>query len=155
PLPIAERLKEGAPMIADRFGEVSVLFADIVDFTPLSARMSAHEVVDLLNTIFSTFDRLTEKSGLEKIKTIGDAYMVVAGLPASRADHATAIAELALDMQRAATHFTRDDGQAVRLRIGINTGPVVAGVIGAHRFQYDLWGDTVNMASRMESHGLP
>jgi len=153
PKPIADRLKQGQSVIADSFTEVTVLFADIVDFTRLSAQMSPTELVVLLNEIFSTFDRLAERHGLEKIKTIGDAYMVVGGLPTPRPDHAEAIAEMALDMQRA-IQFKVENGEPLRIRIGIHTGPVVAGVIGTRKFSYDLWGDTVNTASRMESHGL-
>jgi class 3 adenylate cyclase len=108
----------------------------------------------LLNEVFSAFDRLAEQHGLEKIKTIGDAYMVVGGLPTPRPDHAEAIAEMALDMQREVAQFTFEDGETLSVRIGIHTGPVIAGVIGARKFSYDLWGDTVNTASRMESHGL-
>jgi class 3 adenylate cyclase len=151
---VAERLKETPGTVADSFAEVTVLFADIVDFTPLSAALPAEEVVRLLNEIFSAFDHLAETHGLEKIKTIGDAYMVVGGLPTPRAEHADAVAAMALEMQAAIAGFRRPDGEPLRLRIGINTGPVVAGVIGTKKFIYDLWGDTVNMASRMESHGL-
>ncbi len=154
PLPIAELLKQGHNTIADSFGEVTVLFADIVDFTKLSAHISATELVNLLNKIFSEFDRLTQKHGLEKIKTIGDAYMVVGGVPVPRPDHAAAIAEMALDMQLAMAQFNAVSSEPFRIRIGINTGPVVAGVIGTHKFTYDLWGDTVNIASRMESQGI-
>jgi class 3 adenylate cyclase len=127
----------------------------IVGFTQLSSRVSPTELVSLLNDIFSTFDHLAEKHGLEKIKTIGDAYMVVGGLPIPRSDHAEAIAQMALDMQQAVADFSNTHSQAFSIRIGINTGPVVAGVIGIKKFIYDLWGDTVNTASRMESHGLP
>ena len=130
-----------------------MLFADIVDFTPLSARLSASEVVAFLNTIFSEFDALADKHGLEKIKTIGDAYMVAAGLPESRPDHAEAIADMALEMQAAIAKFRCSTGDAVQLRLGMHSGPVVAGVIGTQKTTYDLWGDTVNTASRMESHG--
>ncbi|MBW4492472.1 MAG: response regulator [Oscillatoria princeps RMCB-10] len=154
PEPIAELLKQGHNTIADSFGEVTVLFADIVDFTKLSAHISATELVNLLNEIFSAFDRLTLKHGLEKIKTIGDAYMVVGGVPVPRPDHAAAIAEMALDMQLAMAQFNAGRSEPFRIRIGINTGPVVAGVIGTHKFTYDLWGDTVNIASRMESQGI-
>lgn len=154
PWPIAERLKRGEQTIADTFSEVTVLFADIVDFTALAARWEAAEVVALLNNLFSTFDRLVEHYGLEKIKTIGDAYMVAGGLPTPRPDHAEAVADMALAMQNTfAAHKSRT-GNLLRLRIGIHTGSVVAGVIGTKKFAYDLWGDTVNLASRMESHGL-
>lgn len=151
---IADRLKRGESIIADNFPEVSVLFADLVGFTRLSARISPEDLVTLLNEIFSAFDRLAEKHGVEKIKTIGDSYMAVAGLPDPRPDHAEALADLALDMQREIDRFKTRTGDALRLRIGIHTGPVVAGVIGAKKFSYDLWGDTVNTASRMESHGV-
>ncbi|MBD0363507.1 MAG: PAS domain S-box protein, partial [Coleofasciculus sp. C3-bin4] len=154
PAPIAQRLKLQETLIADSFDEVTVLFADLVNFTELSAEISATQLVDLLNKIFSVFDRLTQKHGLEKIKTIGDAYMVVGGLPTPRPDHAEAVVEMALDMQQAITRFQRNDGKPFDLRIGINTGPVVAGVIGTKKFAYDLWGDTVNVASRMESQGV-
>jgi PAS domain S-box-containing protein len=154
PAPIAQRLKLQESIIADSFDEVTVLFADLVNFTELSAQIPATKLVDLLNKIFSVFDRLTEKHGLEKIKTIGDAYMVVGGLPTPRPDHAEAVVEMALDMQQAIARFQRNDGKPFALRIGINTGPVVAGVIGTKKFAYDLWGDTVNVASRMESMGM-
>jgi PAS domain S-box-containing protein len=153
PAPIAERLKRGQTSIADSFDEVTILFADIVDFTPLSAEQSPAELVRLLGAIFSAFDRLAEKHGLEKIKTIGDAYMLVGGLPEPRVDHAEAVAAMAIDMLEEIRRFRRPDGQPCRIRIGLNTGPVVAGVIGTRKFSYDLWGDTVNVASRMESHG--
>lgn len=153
PVPIAQRLKLQESIIADSFDEVTVLFADLVNFTELSAQISATTLVDLLNKIFSVFDRLTQKHGLEKIKTIGDAYMVVGGLPTPRPDHAEAVVEMALDMQQEITRFKRHDGKPFHLRIGINTGSVVAGVIGTKKFAYDLWGDTVNIASRMESQG--
>jgi PAS domain S-box-containing protein len=155
PQAIAERLKQDQSIIADTFAEVTVLFADIVGFTQISSQISPPELVSLLNEIFSTFDRLAEKHGLEKIKTIGDAYMVVGGLPMPRSGHAEAIAEMALDMQQAIADFSSTHKQAFSIRIGINSGPVVAGVIGIKKFIYDLWGDTVNTASRMESHGLP
>jgi adenylate cyclase len=155
PAPIAERLKRGQTTIADSFDEITVLFADIVEFTPLSARQSPSELVRRLGAIFSAFDRLAEKHGLEKIKTIGDAYMVVGGLPEPRPDHAEAVAAMALDMLQETSRLRSPDGQPCRIRIGINTGPVVAGVIGTRKFSYDLWGDTVNVASRLESHGVP
>ncbi|MEM9539568.1 MAG: adenylate/guanylate cyclase domain-containing protein [Cyanobacteria bacterium P01_E01_bin.42] len=152
---IACRLKHESQTIADSFSDVTVLFADIVGFTEFSARISARELVELLNQIFSRFDRLAEKHGLEKIKTIGDAYMVVAGLPEEREDHAHAIADMAIDMQFALKQFNQHSQYNLNLRIGIHTGEVVAGVIGLKKFAYDLWGDTVNTASRMESHGIP
>ncbi|MEG5032996.1 adenylate/guanylate cyclase domain-containing protein [Microcoleus sp. AT3-D2] len=155
PQPIADRLKQDQSIIADTFAEVTVLFADIVGFTQISSQISPPQLVSLLNDIFSTFDRLAEKHGLEKIKTIGDAYMVVGGLPMPRSDHAEAIAQMAIDMQQAITNFSHTHNQDFSIRIGINTGPVVAGVIGIKKFIYDLWGDTVNTASRMESHGKP
>ncbi|OCQ91722.1 adenylate cyclase [Oscillatoriales cyanobacterium USR001] len=155
PQPIAERLKKEPKTIADSFAEVSVLFADIVGFTELSARISPTELVRLLNEIFSMFDYLVERHSLEKIKTIGDAYMVVGGLPENQLDHAQAIAEMGLDMQQTLVEFNQKKGQNFQIRIGISTGLVVAGVIGWKKFAYDLWGDTVNTASRMESHGIP
>jgi adenylate cyclase len=154
PAPIAARLKAGEAVIADAFGEVSVLFADIVDFTRRSRRVGPAQVVATLNELFSAFDELARRYGLEKIKTIGDAYMVAGGLPTPRPDHAQAIAELALAMQAEVTRRTDPSGQPLQLRIGIDTGPVEAGVIGTAKFSYDLWGDTVNTASRMESHGV-
>ena len=155
PEPIVQQLKLHPTTIAESFEEVTVLFADLVDFTKFSARRSAKELVEFLNVIFSKFDQLAELHGLEKIKTIGDAYMVVAGLPTPRKDHADAIAQMALDMQQAIFKVNAEMGEAFRLRIGINSGPVVAGVIGLKKFSYDLWGDTVNTASRMESQGIP
>jgi PAS domain S-box-containing protein len=154
PEPIADRLKRYPSTIADTFEAVSVLFADIVGFTEFSARTSPTELVKILNLIFSKFDQLAERHGLEKIKTIGDAYMVVAGLPTPRPDHAIAIAEMALDMQAEMVKLGNQIGEVFQLRIGINSGPVVAGVIGIKKFFYDLWGDTVNVASRMESQGI-
>ncbi|MCT7949982.1 MASE1 domain-containing protein [Ancylothrix sp. C2] len=155
PEPIADRLKQGSQTIADTFAEVTVLFADIVGFTELSAQSTPSEIVGLLNEIFSRFDELAEKHNLEKIKTIGDAYMVVGGLPHLRSDHAEAIVEMGLDMMDAITEIKTLDGKPLSIRIGINSGPVVAGVIGIKKFIYDLWGDTVNIASRMESQGIP
>lgn len=153
PKPIAEKLKQNHHTIADSFPEATVLFADIVNFTELALTRSPIELVNLLNQIFSAFDQLAEYHGLEKIKTIGDAYMVVGGLPVIREDHAEAIAEMALDMQKEIAQFNHVSGESFSIRIGISTGPVVAGVIGTKKFIYDLWGDTVNTASRMESHG--
>jgi guanylate cyclase len=155
PPEIAELLKADSRQIAEGFDEASVLFADVVDFTPLSARLSAHEVVGLLDRLFTDFDALTDRYGLEKIKTIGDAYMVASGVPRRRPDHAHVLAAMALEMLDLAASHQRDDGAAIELRIGINSGPVVAGVIGRRKFIYDLWGDAVNTASRMESHGTP
>jgi class 3 adenylate cyclase len=154
PETVVHRLKEQPTTIAEAFGEVTVLFADIVGFTQLSTQVSPQELVALLNRIFSAFDELAEKHGLEKIKTIGDAYMIVGGLPVPRKDHAEAIIEMALDMQQAISQFNLETGFDCNIRIGINTGSVVAGVIGIKKFIYDLWGDTVNIASRMESHGI-
>jgi adenylate cyclase len=155
PEAIAERLKKEQGIIADEFAEVSVMFADIVGFTQLSASISPKELVHLLNDIFSKFDQLAEQHGLEKIKTIGDSYMVVGGLPNPRSDHAEAISAMALDMQQAIKEYRDNRGLSLSIRIGIHSGPVVAGIIGTKKFIYDLWGDTVNTASRMESHGIP
>lgn len=155
PEAIVENLKKGEGTAAEKFDSATVLFADLVGFTSIAARVSPLELVNLLNQIFSKFDQLTEKHGLEKIKTNGDAYMVVGGVPVPKPDRAEAIADLALDMQKAIAHFQTDTGESFQIRIGINIGPVVAGVIGTKKFSYDLWGDTVNVASRMESHGLP
>ncbi|HLO51261.1 MAG TPA: adenylate/guanylate cyclase domain-containing protein [Kamptonema sp.] len=155
PAAIVENLKKGEGTAAERFDSATVLFADIVGFTSLAARISPLELVNFLNQIFSKFDQLTEKHGLEKIKTSGDAYMVAGGVPVARADHVEAIANMALDMQDAIANFPTDTGEPFQIRIGIHTGPVVAGVIGTKKFIYDLWGDTVNVASRMESQGLP
>jgi adenylate cyclase len=155
PRSIAERLKHDAGVIAESHDEVTVLFADIVDFTPFVERTSAARVVSVLDEIFSAFDGLAEHHGLEKIKTIGDAYMAVAGLPEPRPDHAEAAAAMAIDMQAAMGQLSQSLNVDLAIRIGIDTGPVIAGVIGRRKFIYDLWGDTVNTASRMESHGLP
>lgn len=155
PGPIAERLKQGENTIADSFDEVTVMFADLVGFTKLSTHLSPAELVELLNEIFSAFDELADRYGLEKIKTIGDAYMVVGGLPTPSDNHAEAIAEMAIDIQAAISQMSTKGGQPLSIRIGIHTGPVEAGVIGIKKFTYDLWGDTVNTASRMESQGVP
>ena len=155
PKPIAERLQKEQKLIADHFDEVSVLFADLVGFTEFSAHKTPTQLVEILNGIFCEFDRLSESHGLEKIKTIGDAYMVVGGLPTARGDHAQAIALLALEMQSALTQFNLKIGESFQLRIGMHSGSVVAGIIGISKFSYDLWGDTVNVASRMESNGMP
>ncbi|HEX8128046.1 MAG TPA: adenylate/guanylate cyclase domain-containing protein [Pyrinomonadaceae bacterium] len=155
PAAIAERLKEDQGVIAESFTEATILFSDVVGFTEMSARITPVELVYLLNEIFSAFDELATRHGLEKIKTIGDAYMVAAGLPERRADHAEAMAEMGLDMQTALDAFNRARGTTLNIRTGINTGPVVAGIIGTSKFIYDLWGDAVNTASRMESHSTP
>jgi class 3 adenylate cyclase len=155
PKPIAEQLKQFEGSLAQQFAEATILFADIVGFTPLSAQMRPLELLNLLNEIFSVFDQLAEKHGVEKIKTIGDAYMVAGGLPIPKDNHAEAIAQMALDMQQAIHNFQAQQGKSFQIRIGINTGPVVAGVIGIKKFSYDLWGDAVNVASRMESSGVP
>ena len=153
PRSIADKLKADTATIADQIDAASILFADVVDFTPLSEGLQPAEVVGMLDRLFTHFDLLAERHGLEKIKTIGDCYMVAAGVPNPRPDHARAMALMALDM-RDAMHSDDGVGQlGLDLRIGINSGPVVAGVIGRKRFLYDLWGDAVNTASRMESHG--
>ena len=153
PKSIADRLKQGKTSIADSFPDVTVLFADLGDFTRLATELPAPELVHLLDEIFSKFDWLAELHLLEKIKTIGDAYMAVGGLPTPRPDHVEAVAEMALDMQKVVTKLNAGDRKSFELRIGISTGPVVAGIIGSKKFIYDLWGDTVNIASRMESLG--
>ena len=154
PPEISETLKAGPRTIADQFDEASILFADLAEFTPMAAGMTPLGVVDLLNDVFQCFDALVERYDLEKIKTIGDCYMVAAGVPRKRADHAEVLVQLALDMLDAAAQ-RRFGGRRLDFRIGINSGPVVAGVIGHKKFSYDLWGESVNLASRMESHGVP
>lgn len=154
PRSIAERLKREPGVIADAHPDVTVLFADVVDFTPFTERTDPERVVGILDEIFSAFDALAERYGLEKIKTIGDAYVVVSGLPEPREDHARAMADMALQMQGAVDRAGEPLGFDLKLRIGIDSGPVIAGVIGRHKFSYDLWGDTVNTASRMESTGV-
>ncbi len=155
PEEIASRLRTEPGIIAEGADQVSVLFADIVDFTPFAETLSPEELVRLLDGLFTVFDDLCGQHGVEKIKTIGDAYMAVAGVPRLDPDHAASIAELALEMQAAAALFAEHWPGPLALRIGISSGPVVAGVIGHRKFAYDLWGDTVNTASRMESHGTP
>jgi adenylate cyclase len=156
PEAVAERLKQGGSReIVEHFPGVTVLFADIHDFSRISAGEPPAEILKLLNRFFSTFDRLAEQHGVEKIKTIGDAYMAVAGLPVPRPDHAEAVAELALAMQGAAARIEVGRREPFSLRIGVSSGPVVAGVIGTSKLAYDLWGETVNTASHMESLGLP
>ncbi len=154
PAAIADQLRNGVATIAEFQPDVTVLFADIVGFTHRGGTLEAHALVELLNEVFSAFDDLTEAAGLEKIKTIGDAYMVVGGLPTPRVDHLAAVLELALAILNAASEISSSFAEPVQLRIGIDTGPVVAGVIGRRKFSYDVWGDTVNTASRMEAHGL-
>jgi guanylate cyclase len=155
PRPIADRLKAADQTIADHFAAASVLFADVVEFTPLSQRLAPAEVVGVLDQLFSRFDALVERHGLEKIKTIGDCYMAAAGVPDPGPDHARRTALLALDMRDVVATWAVAGLSGLELRIGINSGPVIAGVIGTKRFLYDLWGDAVNTASRMESHGMP
>jgi class 3 adenylate cyclase len=155
PKEIAERLKGGERDIADYYFEASVLFADIVNFTPLAARLKPKQIVDMLNQIFSAFDELTARYGLEKIKTIGDAYMVVGGIPRWEPNHAAAVANMALAILGLIDHFRWRFEPTFDIRIGLHIGPVVAGVIGKQKFSYDLWGNTVNMACRLEAHGLP
>jgi adenylate cyclase len=156
PADVAQRLQSDPHSIADHFDEASILFADVVDFTPLASRLDARDVVGLLDRLFTSFDELVDRYDVEKIKTIGDCYMVAAGVPRERPDHAHALASLAIEMRECAKRsLPGRDGHDLQLRIGISSGPVVAGVIGRRRFLYDLWGDTVNMASRMESHGTP
>lgn len=155
PAPIADRLKAGDDHIADAFAEVTVLFADIVGFTQMSSSMPANEVVELLNGLFTRFDLAARELGIEKIKTIGDAYMAVCGLPDPCMNHTERMMEMALRMLQIVREFSAERGIDLNLRIGVNAGPVVAGIIGTRKFIYDLWGDTVNLASRMESRGIP
>jgi class 3 adenylate cyclase len=154
PKSVARRLQQHE-QVADSFADVTVLFADISDFSSLAAQLPPARLVSLLNEIFSSFDALAEQHGLEKVKTIGDAYMAVAGLPIERDDHAEAMAEFAVAMREEIARHRIEGLGPINIRIGINTGPVIAGVIGRKKFIYDLWGDTVNIASRMESHGSP
>jgi len=155
PEPIAQRLREGEALIADRFDDVTLLFADIVEFTRLSATLSAHELVGALNEVFTAFDGLVERYGLEKVKTIGDAYMVVGGMPERSEDHTQRVAAMALDLAESIARIDAAARLGITFRVGIHCGPVVAGVIGTKKFIYDVWGDTVNVASRMESLGAP
>jgi guanylate cyclase len=148
-------LKGEPGVIADHFDSVSVLFADIVGFTPLMEMLSADEMVTWLNEVYSEIDALVQEHEVEKIRTIGDGYMVASGVPFPREDHATALTWLALDMEAHFEALPPVRGHQVGFRIGISSGPVVGGVIGTHKFQYDIWGDTVNTAARMESYGIP
>lgn len=154
PAPIAERLKANDMRIADHYDNVTVMFADLINFTQLSEKMPPTQLIELLSQVFVRFDELAEKYQVEKIKTIGDAYMVISGAPVPCNDHAERIAKMALDMHTALKEVSQANQVNLNMRIGINTGPVVAGVIGSAKFSYDLWGDTVNMASRMESTGI-
>ncbi len=155
PRPIAERLKLGETTIADNFEAATVLFADLVGFTQISSRLEPSALVQRLNQVFSAFDLLAEKRGLEKIKTIGDSYMVASGIPTPRSDHAEVIAEMALEILQVIGNLAEQEKLEFQVRVGFHSGPVVAGVIGIRKFAFDLWGDTVNIASRMESQGLP
>ncbi|MBE0541386.1 MAG: response regulator [Verrucomicrobia bacterium] len=155
PKSVAEQMKQGDVNIADSHADVTVLLADLVGFTTLTTHVGAEQVVCMLNEIFSAFDVLVGKRRLEKIKTIGDAYMVAGGLPGPREDHAEAMAELALELRKEVAQFNHRYDTSIRLRIGMATGPVIAGVIGRNKFSYDLWGDTVNLACQLESAGDP
>jgi guanylate cyclase len=154
PKEIAEILKNENRLVAEAYPEASILFADLVGFTPLTNKLSPIEMVELLNEVYSHFDALVEKYQLEKIRTIGDNYMVASGVPVPRPDHAEALALMALDIQDFIASLPLIKGHQLQFRIGINSGPVVAGVVGRKKFQYDVWGDTVNLASRMEAHGI-
>ncbi len=155
PAAIAARLKASTDVIAETFTEASVLFADIAGFTEFAGKLSPGALVTILNRYFSAYDELAEKYAVEKIKTIGDAYMVAAGIPEARDDHAEALVRMGCDMLAVTREINRELGLAFDIRIGVNSGSVTAGVIGKKKFIYDLWGDTVNIASRMESHGVP
>jgi adenylate cyclase len=155
PEPIAVRLKKGEEPIADHHDDISVLFADLAGFTVRSAHETPAATIAVLNQVFSVFDGLVRQHGLEKIRTIGDSYMVAAGVPVARPDHLSAICAMALDLQTQVKRLNRENSWDLSFRVGINCGPAVAGIVGREKFHYDLWGDTVNVASRMESHGLP
>jgi class 3 adenylate cyclase len=155
PASIVERMRQGEMGIADRFPEATILFSDLVGFTSLASRSSPGQIIDILNNLFSAFDALAKQLRLEKIKTIGDAYMVAGGLPEEQPEHAVAVADMALGMIEAVRQIGTQFGETLEARIGIHSGDVVAGIIGQHRFIYDVWGDTVNTASRLESCGLP
>jgi len=155
PESIARRLKTEQGVIADRYDSASIMFVDIVGFTPLSEQLTADEMVEWLNEVYSTFDALVQARGAEKIKMVGDGYMIAAGVPEVRDDHAAVIADLALDIRDYVAGLAPVAGRHAAVRLGVNSGPIVGGVIGTHKFQYDLWGDAVNVAARMESHGVP
>jgi class 3 adenylate cyclase/CheY-like chemotaxis protein len=155
PAPIAARLKRGERVIADAIPAATVLFADLVGFTSLTTRVAAGELIEMLSHVFSTFDVLAAGHGLEKIKTMGDAYMLAGGVPLPRRDHALAVGHMAVEMQQAMAHMHAPDGTPLRLRVGIHTGPLTAGVLGTAKFSYDIWGDTVNVASRLTSLAEP
>jgi adenylate cyclase len=155
PRTVVDRIRQGATVIADRFAEATILFADLVDFTSIAAKLSPEETVKLLELLFCRFDNLAARYGVEKIKTTGDGYMVAGGLPEARTNSVVAVAEMALAMLEGVEAARRAVGEPLQLRIGLNTGALVAGVIGTHKFAYDVWGDTVNTAKRMESCGLP
>jgi adenylate cyclase len=155
PASIADRLRDERRVIADAFDDATVVFADIVGFTPIGSEMAPVDLVNVLNELFGRFDELAVRHKLEKIKTIGDGYMAVGGVPEPLADHADCAVRFALDVQVATDNLAAELGMPLRVRVGIHTGPLVAGVIGRDKLAYDLWGDTVNVASRMESQGLP
>jgi adenylate cyclase len=155
PEPIIERLRAGAEVIADRYDDVAIVFCDLVDFTGTAAVLGPADLVASLNEIFSRFDSLADEFGVEKIKTIGDAYLAASGLPVPRAGHLEAAAAMALRMRRAVTDANEHLGHGWQIRIGLNAGPVVAGIIGTHKYAYDVWGDTVNMASRLQTSAEP
>lgn len=155
PVPIAQRIKQGDPLIADHFDEVTIMFTDIVGFTSIAEKLSAHELVQLLNEAFRAFDEIAERHQLEKIKTIGDAYMAVSGIPQPKSDHASRAVAAALQMVEWARTYVGPQSTKIQLRVGLHSGPVTAGVLGKNKYSYDLWGDTVNTAARMESHGEP
>ncbi len=153
PQKVADQLKQETGTIAEAYQSVTILFADIVGFTPLSTQLDPTEMIDLLNEVYTEFDTLSEKYSVEKIRTIGDNYMAASGVPEPNKDHAHNIARIALEMQQHASEISSTKGFSIRFRIGINTGPVLAGIVGKKKFQYDIWGDAVNTASRMESYG--
>jgi class 3 adenylate cyclase len=155
PSTIVERLRRGERVIADRVAEATILFSDLVDFTTLTARLPPERTLALLGALFADFDALAARLGLEKIKTIGDGYMVAGGLPEARADHAAAVSEMAFEMRDAAARVSAEFDEIIELRIGMHSGELFAGVIGTHKFVYDVWGDTVNTAKRMETYGAP